>query len=330
MMPAESVFGSFRKMVRDLAGSEGKQVEVVVEGLDCEADRLVLQRVKDPVMHILRNAVSHGIEPPDERAEKRQVAARAAWRSASPTITTGLIDRHRGRRARHRLPPHGGARRSNWAACRRRRRRRQRRERWSQLVFEPGFSTAASVTTISGRGVGLSVARETVVALQGGFDVAAMPGQGTRIALSLPVSVLSRRLLAGHLQGPGLRAADRSGGARAARRRRRIWSTVEGRPAVRRRRFDAAAGVDRRGARPRRPRGRRRCVGHLRRRGAGRRGRDAGAGHPLGIAVEGFVGVNDFVVRNRRHRRQRRAPVVRDHRHARTARPAWCSIPPRS
>jgi two-component system chemotaxis sensor kinase CheA len=70
MLAAESVFGGFRKMVRDLALEESKDVAVTVDGLACEADRLVLQRIKDPVMHLLRNAVSHGIELPAERRAK--------------------------------------------------------------------------------------------------------------------------------------------------------------------------------------------------------------------------------------------------------------------
>ena len=88
VVPAESVFGNFRKMVRDVAASDGKQVEVTIDGLDCEADRLVLQRIKDPVMHMLRNAVSHGIERPPSAAPPAS-RLRAAYPSRFRPNATG-------------------------------------------------------------------------------------------------------------------------------------------------------------------------------------------------------------------------------------------------
>ena len=75
MVPAESVFQGFRKMIRDLARDEGKEIDFRVSGLEVQADRLVLQALKDPLMHVLRNAVIHGIEPPDER--RRRARARS-------------------------------------------------------------------------------------------------------------------------------------------------------------------------------------------------------------------------------------------------------------
>ncbi len=294
-MPAESVFGSFRKMIRDLAGSEGKQIEVVIEGLDCEADRLVLQRVKDPVMHILRNAISHGIEPPEERERNGKPArGRVALRVSNDHDRLNILieDDGRGidfRRVADRAVETGRLTREEAAAA--------SNESLMRLVFEPGFSTAATVTKISGRGVGLSVARDTVTALQGGFDVRSKSGEGTRIELSLPVSVLSRRLLLVSFKDQ-IYALPTESVARVLRVAPDDLITIEGRPAVRR--ADStlplvsigevlglgdpmitsdASGIS---------------VVVVRAGAAG----SAGAATHLGIAVEGFVGVNDFVVRN--------------------------------
>ena len=294
-MPAESVFGSFRKMVRDLAGSEGKQVEVIVEGLDCEADRLVLQRVKDPVMHILRNAVSHGIESPEERERTGKTPrGRVALSVSNDHDRLKIVIEDDGRgidfpRIAERAVELNWLTREEAAVA--------ANEALVRFVFEPGFSTAASVTKISGRGVGLSVARETVIALQGGFDVSSNAGEGTRIELSLPVSVLSRRLLLVSFKDQ-VYALPTESVARVMRVGAGDLVTVDGRPAVRRADStlplvsigevlglgDPSVASDASGI----------SVVVVR---AGTAG-SAGSATHLGIAVEGFIGVNDFVVRN--------------------------------
>lgn len=190
---ADSVFGGFRKMVRDLAAAEGKDVEVSVEGLDCQADRMVLQRIKDPVMHMLRNAVGHGIETPTERQRcgkesRGHVSLRVEAEGDKLVITVeddgrGIDFARLADRAASSglLSPQEAAAATEEALC--------------QLLFEPGFTTAAAVTTVSGRGLGLSVARDCVASLLGTITVHARPGQGTRITATVPVSILSRRLL---------------------------------------------------------------------------------------------------------------------------------------
>ena len=242
MVAAESVFGSFRKMVRDVAASEGKQVEVTVDGLDCEADRLVLQRVKDPIMHMLRNAIGHGIETPEERTghgkpAKGQVALRVSTvhdrlRVVIEDDGRGIDFRHIAKKAveRNRLSQEDADAAGEEALV--------------QLLFEPGFSTAESVTTISGRGVGLSIAREAVTALQGTFDVHAVAGAGTKIEISLPVSILSRRLLLVAFKDQ-IYALPSEAVAKVTRVAASGIVTVEGRPAVSFSEFDAASGVDR-------------------------------------------------------------------------------------
>jgi two-component system chemotaxis sensor kinase CheA len=228
MVPTESVFGSFRKMVRDVAASEGKQVEVVIAGLDCEADRLVLQRIKDPVMHMLRNAASHGIEPPAEREAKgKNPAGRVSLHVTAERDRLSLVIEDDGRgidfgRIRDKAVDLALMGRMEADAA--------PEDALSQLLFEPGFSTADAVTKISGRGVGLSVAREAVSGLQGTLAIRSAPGQGTRIDVSLPVSILSRRLLLVSFRGQTY-ALPTDSVVKVLRIRVKDVITVEGRPA---------------------------------------------------------------------------------------------------
>ncbi|MEX1180551.1 MAG: ATP-binding protein [Cucumibacter sp.] len=288
MMPAESVFGSFRKMVRDIATSEGKEVEVVIDGLDCQADRLVLQRIKDPVMHMLRNAVSHGIESPQIRQQAgKPPRGMVALRIASGHDRLRLVIEDNGRGLDFKAIADEAARQGRMTPLDA---EVASPEALSQLLFEPGFSTAESVTTISGRGVGLSVAREAVNGLQGKVEIGPRPGGGTRIEVSVPVSILSRRLLLVTFRDQ-IYALPSESVARAIRVPAERIVSIEGRPAVRLpdstlplvslgeilkladpRVAFGAAGV---------------CVIVVR-----------ATGGPLGVAVDGFVGVNDFVVRN--------------------------------
>jgi two-component system chemotaxis sensor kinase CheA len=294
MVAAESVFGSFRKMVRDVAASEGKQVDVTIDGLDCEADRLVLQRVKDPIMHMLRNAVGHGIETPQERADlgkqaRGQVALRVSTVHDRLRITIeddgrGIDFRRIAEKAveQNRLSQEDAEAASDEALV--------------QLLFEAGFSTAESVTTISGRGVGLSVAREAVTALQGTFDINAAHGAGTRIDISLPVSILSRRLLLVSFKDQ-IYALPSEAVAKVMRVAAGGIVTVEGRPAVSLSDStlplvsigellgfgDPAVATGASAV----------CVVVVRSGGF-----QTGVATHIGVAVESFVGVNDFVVRN--------------------------------
>lgn len=288
MMPAESVFGGFRKMVRDLAASEGKQVEVSIDGLECEADRLVLQRIKDPVMHILRNAVSHGIEPPDARLRtgKEPVGRISLSVSAEhDRLRIVVEDDGRGidfkRIAEKAVEQNRLSREEAQAAS---------KQALSRYLFEPGFSTAESVTTISGRGVGLSIAQETVADLQGTIDIGASHAGGTRIEVSLPVSILARRLLLVSLKDQVF-ALPCENVPRVMRVPLSDIATLEGRPIVRLK--DSALPLT--------------SIGELL--GLGDTIRTAGrptvsvvavrkGNAQVGVVVEGFVGVNDFVVRH--------------------------------
>ena len=294
MMPAESVFAGFRKMIRDVAASEGKQVDVVIEGLDCQADRLVLQRIKDPVMHVLRNAVSHGIEMPSDREHAGKPArGRVALRVSNEHDRLKVIveDDGRGidlRRVADKAVATGLLTREDADAA--------SSEALIRLVFESGFSTAEDVTKISGRGVGLSVAHDAVVDLQGTFDVHSNPGEGTRIEIALPLSVLSRRLLLVSFRDQ-IYALPAESVARVMRVPTNTLVTIEGRPAARL--ADSTLPLV--------------SIGELLGSDTPNVATDAesvciavvrtGAAHAanathIGVAVEGFVGVNDFVVRS--------------------------------
>jgi two-component system chemotaxis sensor kinase CheA len=193
MVPAENVFDGFRKMVRDLARDAGKPVELHVSGWQVEADRLVLQVLKDPVMHMLRNAVSHGLESEAERksqgkhsegridlvievrGNRLNIAVEDDGRGidlakvSEIAIRKGLI----GESDVATKPP----------------------AEVMRLILLPGFSTSRSVTELSGRGMGLSVVAQAVAQLQGTVDIGPGKHGGTRVALSAPLSISSHRLL---------------------------------------------------------------------------------------------------------------------------------------
>jgi two-component system, chemotaxis family, sensor kinase CheA len=185
MVSAQSVYGGLRKMVRDLLRDCGKEAEVELSGLAVQADRLVLQGLKDPLLHLLRNAVVHGIEAPDERrAAGKSETGRItlALEASGDQLTVRVADDGRGldqvrlleaaRRAGHAVDPGAAAR----------------------LALEPGVSTVGRADRLSGRGMGLSVVREAVKRLQGSIELDTRD-VGFAVTMVVPVSVASQRLL---------------------------------------------------------------------------------------------------------------------------------------
>lgn len=199
MVPAENMFGGFRKMVRDLARDEGKAIELHVTGWDVEADRIVLQALKDPLMHILRNAVNHGIEPEAERrgsgkppAGRIDLVLEARGNQLSITVEDdgrgvdlGTVSDIAVRKGLIGAADIAG----------------RSPEELTRLILLPGFSTARFVTEMSGRGMGLSVVAETVARLQGKVDIEPGRRGGTRVTVAAPLSVSSHRLLLVACQG---------------------------------------------------------------------------------------------------------------------------------
>ena len=185
MTPIRATFEKFRRLVHDLARNLGKDVELTIEGADTELDKTVIDRLSDPLMHLIRNSMDHGIEPADVRA--------AAGKS--PTATIQLSARHAGASVLIAVSDDGGG--INAKAVRDRAIEKGLVSAGEQLteseifalILEPGFSTAKQVTDISGRGVGMDVVRQSVESLRGAIDVASKPGQGTMVTLRLPLTL---------------------------------------------------------------------------------------------------------------------------------------------
>lgn len=193
MTPLASLFKRFPRMVRDTAASSGKLVEFVVEGEDTELDRALIEEVADPIIHLLRNAVGHGIEPPDERVRRgkpEKGRVRLAARHVEDRVVIiveddgGGIDLVRVRESAVRkgiMSPEVAAALSD--------------EETIELIFQPGFSTASQVNDVSGRGVGLDIVRTNVEKLGGTVRVKTSVGKGTTFALSVPLTLAVFRAL---------------------------------------------------------------------------------------------------------------------------------------
>lgn len=193
MISAESIFETFGKMMRDLARDEGKELSFRTSGMQIEADRLVLQALKDPLMHILRNTIAHGIETPAER--------KAAGKDPAGTVHFSLETN--GNRLRAIVEDDGRgvnlARVAEIAVQKRLLTPAQAAAlspaETLRLIFHPGFSTARAVTSLSGRGMGLNVVTDAAARLQGSADVENLPRAGTRFVISVPLSISTHRLL---------------------------------------------------------------------------------------------------------------------------------------
>lgn len=185
MLPIGTTFSKFRRLVRDLSGELGKEVELVAEGGETELDKTVIERLNDPLVHIVRNCIGHGIERPEVRRKAGKPASgtvviSAAHSGGNVSIQVeddgGGIDREAVfRRAVERGIVAPGANLSDADVY--------------SLLFAPGFSTAAEVTQVSGRGVGMDVVKREIEALGGTVSIASQPGQFTRITLSIPLTL---------------------------------------------------------------------------------------------------------------------------------------------
>lgn len=193
LVPAHSVFQGFRKMVRDLAKSEHKEIEFEVTGSDVRADRMVLQDLKDPIMHVLRNCISHGIEDPRRRraaGKPESGRVRMAIEVAGGRLNIAIEDDGRGidvAEVRQQAIERGLV--SEAIA------EHQSADEILSLVFAPGFSTVDHVTELAGRGMGLSIVHESVTRLQGQVKLSPQSQGGVRLSISVPISVSTHRIL---------------------------------------------------------------------------------------------------------------------------------------
>ena len=193
MLPIEHVFNRFPRMIRDLAQKFGKEVRLVMEGQETELDRSVIEIISDPLIHMLRNSVDHGIEPADERerlGKPRQGTIRLSARHEENYILIEIEDDGKGMSPAH----------LRETAVRRGVLTREAAERLSDrealsLIFAPGFSTAKEVTEVSGRGVGMDIVRSNVQRVGGIVDVDSTPGKGTRFSIRLPLTLAIIRAL---------------------------------------------------------------------------------------------------------------------------------------
>ena len=193
MVAAETVFQGFRKMMRDLARDDGKEIDFHVSGFEIEADRMVLQALKDPLMHVLRNAVSHGLELPAERQRQgKNPMGRVTLHMEVLGNRLKIMVEDDGRgidvaKVRDVAVRRGFLSHAEAATA--------SPEELAHLLFKAGFSTSKVVTDLSGRGMGLSVVHEAVARLQG--EVELRPGKtaGTTLFLSVPLLVSTQRLL---------------------------------------------------------------------------------------------------------------------------------------
>lgn len=194
MLPANTIFQTFPRAMRDLAKQFKKDINLIIEGGDTELDKKVLEEINDPLVHIMRNAVDHGIESPAERV--------ALGKPAEGTIV--LAARQEGDRIVIEISDDGAGidpEKVRESAVRKgyltEAEARVMSDREAQyLIFEAGFSTAAIITEISGRGVGMDVVREFVVEkLKGSLDLDSQVGRGTNVKLTIPLTLAIIRAL---------------------------------------------------------------------------------------------------------------------------------------
>lgn len=185
MVPLEELFTGYQRLIRDLGRALGKEVDLNVSGTSTELDKNIIESLKDPLLHIIRNAADHGIEVPEvrERAGKPRrgtvtLGARQVGSRVEIVVSddgSGLnLGKIKARAVANGLLP---ATETN-------------EDRIMGMIFEPGFSTAETTTDLSGRGVGMDVVKRNIEKLRGTVSLGSQPGQGTRITLSIPLTLV--------------------------------------------------------------------------------------------------------------------------------------------
>ncbi|KPH66299.1 MULTISPECIES: chemotaxis protein CheA [Novosphingobium] len=185
MVPVASLFSRFRRLVHDLARETGKTIELSTEGETTEVDKTMIERLADPMVHLIRNACDHGLETPEDRIAAGKPAAgqvRLSAHQAGGEVLITIRDDGRGIdrvRVRAKAEAQGliqpGQQISDHELL--------------QMIFHPGFSTAAQVTSLSGRGVGMDVVKRTIESLRGAIDITSAPGEGSTVVLRIPLTL---------------------------------------------------------------------------------------------------------------------------------------------
>ena len=185
MLPIGSLFGRFRRLIHDLSRDLKKEIELIAEGEETELDKTMIERLADPLIHVIRNAADHGLETGEERAAAGKPPVgriRLIARHAGAEVLITVADDGKGlntQRIRAKAEENGlispGAIVSDGEL--------------HQLIFNPGFSTMSQVSSLSGRGVGMDVVRRTIEGMRGAIDIWTEPGKGTSLTLRLPLTL---------------------------------------------------------------------------------------------------------------------------------------------
>ena len=185
MVPIAQLFGRFRRLIHDLERDTGKQIELSTEGETTELDKTVIERLADPLIHLIRNSADHGLEGAEQRIAAGKSAVgkiMLAARQSGAEVVITITDDGRGvdrARVRAKAEENGliqpGAVLSD--------------QELLQLIFAPGFSTAAAITNLSGRGVGMDVVKKTIEGLRGSIEITSTPGEGSVVSLRIPLTL---------------------------------------------------------------------------------------------------------------------------------------------
>ena len=185
MVPIRGVFQKMSRLVRDVAGQLGKEIRLVLDGEETELDRSVIEEIADPLVHMIRNSADHGIEPVADRVTAGKPPAGTITLQAfhqGGFVVIRIADDGRGldpARIRATAEARGIVSRSTPLEPR----------EVLELIFAPGFSTAAAVTDLSGRGVGMDVVRRNIEKLRGKIEIESVPGRGTTFTVSIPLTL---------------------------------------------------------------------------------------------------------------------------------------------
>lgn len=185
MVPVATLFDRYRRLIHDLQRDTGKKIELSTDGESTEMDKTVIERLADPLVHLVRNAADHGLEDGDARRAAGKPEAGSIRLSARQTggeVIISVTDDGRGiDRARVRAKAEAAGLIQPGATI--------TDQDLLQLIFQPGFSTASSVTNLSGRGVGMDVVKKAIESLHGSIDLTSRPGEGSTVSLRIPLTL---------------------------------------------------------------------------------------------------------------------------------------------
>ncbi|MBB4052800.1 two-component system chemotaxis sensor kinase CheA [Devosia subaequoris] len=185
MVPIGTLFSRFRRLIHDLSGELGKPIEFITTGEDTELDKTMIERLADPLVHLIRNSIDHGLESADKRAAAGKPAKGVVRLSAvysGAEVAISITDDGAGldaARIRAKAEENGLITPDTKLTD----------QELYHLIFAPGFSTAKEVTSLSGRGVGMDVVKRTIDGLRGTIDVTSRPGEGSTMTLRLPLTL---------------------------------------------------------------------------------------------------------------------------------------------